>query len=90
MTGTDRSFLVTVDGLPGATMKLSGSADPEGRSLRIEAKADKLQASRIFVRVPKDRIEASVTDFAFNILAISGDDKTSAGAKFEAPERFDQ
>ena len=90
MTGTDRSFLVTVDGLPGATMKLSGSADPEGRSLRIEAKADKLQASRIFVRVPKDRIEASVTDFSFNILAINGADKTSAGAKFEAPERFDQ
>ncbi|MEP0941529.1 MAG: cytochrome c oxidase accessory protein CcoG [Rhizobiaceae bacterium] len=90
MTGTDRSFLVTVNGLAGATLKVAGSSDPESRSLRIEASADKLQASRIFVRVPKDRIEQSKTEFSFNILAIGGDDKTSAGAHFEAPDQFDR
>ncbi|MCJ8307509.1 MAG: cytochrome c oxidase accessory protein CcoG [Hyphomicrobiales bacterium] len=90
MTGTNRSFLVTIEGLEGATLKLAGAAEPEARSLRIEARADKLQASRVFVRVPKDRLDASKTAFSFNILAIGGEDKTKAGAHFEAPDHFDK
>ncbi len=90
MTGNNRSFLITIDGLSGATMKTSGSAAPESRSLRIDARADKLQASRIFVRVPKDRIGGSETEFSFNILAIGGSDNTTAAAKFEAPAKFDK
>ena len=89
MTGTSRSFLVTMDGLNGATIKSSGSQEPEGRSLRVEARADKLQSTRVFVRVPEGRIEGSETDFKFNIIAIGGSDKTTADARFEAPARFD-
>ena len=90
MTGADRRFLVTVDGLAGATLKLAGSAEPETRSLRIEAPADKLQASHVFVRVPKGRLEQPNTEFSFKILAIGGTDRSTAGARFEAPDHFDK
>jgi cytochrome c oxidase accessory protein FixG len=90
MTGTSRNFLVTVDGLEGATIKISGSEEPDGRSIRIAASADKLQATRVYVKVPKGRIDGSKTEFSFNILAIGGTDRTSAAARFEAPQNFDK
>jgi len=88
MTGRDRSFLLTTTGLPGATLKLSGSQSLEGRSLKIDVPADKLLANRIFVRVPKDRIARQETGFNFNILTIGEDDKVVAAARFEAPQDY--
>lgn len=88
MTGRARSFLLTAQGLPGATIKLSGSQALEGRSLKIDVPADKLLANHIFVRVSKDRIAAHITDFQFNIIAIGEEDRVDAGARFEAPATY--
>ena len=85
MTGSSRSFIVTIDGLPG-TLKQSGSELPEGRELEITAKADKLVATKLFVRVPRSELQASRTPFDFRITAVDGKDETTAMVQFEAPE----
>ncbi|MEX0347535.1 MAG: 4Fe-4S dicluster domain-containing protein, partial [Rhizobiaceae bacterium] len=90
MTGTNRSFNLSVDGLPGAMLRLAGSDAAESRQLIVEASADELEPVRVFVRVPKSEIASSRTVFTFETAAIGDEDKTSTEAHFDAPEPEDQ
>lgn len=81
-----RTFIISIEGLEGATMSLVGVEGSEGRSFEVDAEADKLKVLKIYVRQPPDRAEDEVQTFHFLVRDKDGHETDRYKAKFNGPE----
>ncbi|MBP1843270.1 cytochrome c oxidase accessory protein FixG [Rhizobium petrolearium] len=81
-----RTILISMDGLPEATMKITGVSDVPGRLFAVQAEPDKALALKVFVTLPKDAISDEAKDFHFIAEDRSSHEKDDHGAVFNAPE----
>jgi polyferredoxin len=80
-----RTILLSMEGLPEATMKITGVTDLPGRLFAIQVEPDKTLALKVFVTLPKDAISAEATDFHFVAEDRSSHEKDSHPAVFNTP-----
>lgn len=90
MRGEVRQFWVQTDGLEGALLKPAGSSNKPTESLLVEVPADKLKALKVFVTLPKNKIDSIRTKFKFKVTSLLGAETTTTGANFEAPKGYER
>jgi cytochrome c oxidase accessory protein FixG len=82
-----RRFLLSLDGLPGAAMTMTGSEAAPATSLPIDVEADKVRAIRVYVTAPAQGLKTEQT-FEFKVVEmIEGGQPETASytAYFHAP-----
>ncbi len=85
-----RRFDVSVEDLPGASIKIAGTDDELGNRFFADVDADQLRAIRLYIKVPRDLLKEQKTDFRFIVTETGGSETTSYTARFEAPEDIGQ
>jgi len=84
-----RTFHVTLEGLPGATMEMVGEDITSVTALDIAVTPDKLRAVKIYVATSDHHVlESDKTDFNFNVAEVVKEgtpESGSFGAIFHAP-----
>lgn len=83
----ERTILVTLDGLDGATMSAVGLDQPAGRSLAIRVEPDRLRTVKVYVSRSADRISGPVEPFRFVVEDRSSFETDAYTASFEAPRQ---
>jgi cytochrome c oxidase accessory protein FixG len=84
-TANPREFLVMINGLPGADLRLEGSDLDQGRLGQVTVEADQLRNVRTFVTLPPEAVTSGQTDFTFVVQPLDGGKTARQGAIFEAP-----
>jgi cytochrome c oxidase accessory protein FixG len=85
-----RSFVLTLDGLPAATMTMAGVDGEPPRNFNIDVEADKLRAVKIFVATPPQSITAEQMPFTFNVVEQNSDGEPETrnySAVFQTPPK---
>jgi cytochrome c oxidase accessory protein FixG len=80
MLSEPRTFILSLDGLPGATMTVAEMKDATGKSIAIEVEADKLRSVHVFVTQPAQLTNVGQTAFIFNVT----DPQSFSSAKYNA------
>jgi cytochrome c oxidase accessory protein FixG len=88
MAREPRVFTLSIDGLPGAAMQMTGSDAPPAAAVAIPVQADKVRSVRIFVTAPTTP-GVERRDFSFRIEA-EGDGETAAAETFFQWPRTEQ
>lgn len=79
-----RTVLLSLDGMPDATMKIIGVSDKPGRVFAIEVQPDKAMALKAYVTLPKSSAK-SESRFHFIAEDRSSHERDSYSANFFAP-----
>jgi len=80
-----RTILLSMDGLPEATMRITGITDVPGRLFAIQVEPDKTMALKVFVTLPKGAVSTEAHDFHFIAEDRSSHEKDSYSATFNTP-----
>jgi len=87
MVPEPREFVLSLDGLPGATMYSDELRQPEGRSFAITVDPDRVRTMKFFVVQPADAVDPGSTPFEFVVRDLDSSEADSYDAVFEAPEK---
>ncbi|MBO0906143.1 cytochrome c oxidase accessory protein CcoG [Jiella sonneratiae] len=82
-----REFVLSLEGLPQATMFSDELKQPEGRSFAVTVDPDRLRTLKVFVAQPKDAVEPGSSDFRFVLRDMNSSESAVYDAAFEAPEK---
>jgi polyferredoxin len=85
MVTEPRTFLLTLDGLPGATMSMAGSDGGDSSAIEIPVDPDTVRAVKIYVRADPARLADAKTSFTLRVSESGGSETTSYAANFETP-----
>ena len=85
MTTQPRDLVLTLEGLPGATMTGPGLATEGTRELRVSVEPDIVLPLRVYVRSPAEGLTPQ-TDFNMIVTSEDGAATAAAAVRFEAPE----
>lgn len=89
MEGESRQFLIAVEGLENPKIVRSGFDTNQSKWIVTEVEPSKLQSLRLFVTLPRDRIEQSRTPFRFKVSTMGGGETQYNEVTFRAPGAFD-
>jgi cytochrome c oxidase accessory protein FixG len=78
-----RSFVLTFDGLPGATMTMAGVDGEPGQAFTVDVEADKLRAIKVFIAISQQSLTGDQTPFTFKVEE-QGSDGTPETRSYEA------
>ena len=81
-----RTFTLSLDGLPGATMTITGIDEPPARTFDVPVDPDQLRAVRVFITQPRDAVTPGDTPFRFIADEPLFAESDTYDAVFEAPE----
>lgn len=81
-----RVIVLSLDGLPGATMNVVGLDQAEGRSASVPVEPDRLREVRIFVTLPADRLDEAGEKFNFVVEDKASFESDVYRASFNIPE----
>jgi polyferredoxin len=87
MTPQPREVILSIDGLPGATMTLAGSEAEPVAQLTVELEPDKVLPLRLYVRVDPQTLPSPHMTFRMVAVSTDGSVRAQTEAKFEAPEK---
>jgi cytochrome c oxidase accessory protein FixG len=87
MKAEPRSFRLSVDGLPGAELTVSGSTDEPSDTLTFDVEPDRLLSTRVFVRARPEQLASQYNDFTFRVEEVGGDETDQVETVFETPAR---
>jgi cytochrome c oxidase accessory protein FixG len=82
-----RTVILSMEGLSGANMTVSGVDQPEDRSVAISLEPDRLTSLRIFVRLPPHSVEGGNASFRFIVEDRASYETDDYVAAFNVPER---
>ena len=84
-----RSFRLSIDGLPGATLEMVGEDGKQVATLDVAVEADKLRAIKVYVTTSDPRVLAAAdSNFQFHVAELAAQGETESGsfkAIFHAP-----
>jgi polyferredoxin len=83
-----RTFLLSLEGLPGAGMFLAGSTAEPAPALEIEVGPDRLKSVQVYVKTDPKGLADKDTAFTFiarDVAGGEGADEARAGASFAKP-----
>ena len=81
-----RTVTLSLEGLPGASMSVSGiHMPPEERSVTVPVEPDRLRALKVFVRQPADRVHSERQTFKFVVEDKGNHEASAYTATFNAP-----
>jgi cytochrome c oxidase accessory protein FixG len=86
MVPEPRTIIVTLQGLYGATMAVTGIDQPDDRAFAISVEPDRLKTLRIFVRQPRASIRTASQTFKFIVEDKASFESDEYTAAFNAPE----
>ncbi|MDQ0516560.1 cytochrome c oxidase accessory protein FixG [Kaistia geumhonensis] len=86
MRAEPRTVTLTLEGLPQGLMTRADTVEPPATSLLFKLQPDAVMETRVFVRADPAALEGTVTDFSFEVRAVSGEAAASTHAKFEKPK----
>nr|CAD6413557.1 cytochrome c oxidase accessory protein CcoG [Rhizobium sp. Q54] len=81
-----RTILLSLDGLPEATMKINGLTSEDDRQFAISVDPDKATALKVFVTLPADALPDGSDGFSFVAEDRSSHERDRYDATFYAPE----
>nr|CAD6616403.1 cytochrome c oxidase accessory protein CcoG [Rhizobium sp. TCK] len=81
-----RTILLSLDGMPEATMKINGLTSGDNRQFAISVEPDKATALKVFVTVPADALPDGSDGFSFIAEDRSSHERDHYDATFYAPE----
>jgi cytochrome c oxidase accessory protein FixG len=81
-----RTILLSLDGLPEATMKINGLTSDDDRQFAISVDPDKATALKVFVTVPANALPDGSDGFSFVAEDRSSHERDRYDATFYAPE----
>ncbi len=81
-----RTIFLSIEGLPGATMKIPGIDQPAGVSFAIPVEPDRLRELRVNVLQPKEFVSSQTATFRFIAEDKSSFERDSYTANFHGPE----
>ncbi|MCP4317035.1 MAG: cytochrome c oxidase accessory protein CcoG [Hyphomicrobiales bacterium] len=82
-----RTIFLSLEGLPGATMSITGIDQPEGRSFAVPVDPDKLRTIKVYIRQPLGNVEAGKTQFRLKAEDKGSNESDVYNAAFDAPEK---
>ncbi len=82
-----RAFRLSLDGLPGAMLTVSGSTDAPASELVFDVAPAGHLSAKIFARAAPGGLAGKRTEFTFHLDEIGGTETDQVDAVFEAPER---
>ncbi len=85
-----RSFVLTFDGLPGATMTMAGVDGEPRQAFTVDVEADKLRAIKVFIAISQQSLTGDQTPFTFKVEEQGGDgapETRSYAASFQSPAK---
>ncbi|MEP9399635.1 cytochrome c oxidase accessory protein CcoG [Mesorhizobium sp. KR2-14] len=82
-----RTVVLSLDGLPGATMSVVGMEHAEDRSVEVALEPDRLKTLKVFVRLPRYRVPGTATSFKFMVEDQASGEHDAYVATFKAPEK---
>lgn len=85
MVPRPRDIIVSIDGLPDASMKVNGLAAEQVRSFTISAAPDEVTALKVFVTLPGNQVGWETEEFSFVIKDAGSDEQDSYTAVFNGP-----
>jgi polyferredoxin len=80
-----RVITLSIEGMPGATMKVTGHDSADARSFDIPAEPDKVTALRVFVTLPRDRLAEAADGFRLIAEDRQGHEQDVYSAHFNVP-----
>jgi len=80
-----RTLLVSVAGLPGASVSVSGLEQSEDGVIAVPVEPDRLKSVRVFVRMPADEIQSERQTFSFVVEDRENLESKTYTATFSAP-----
>jgi polyferredoxin len=86
MIPEERVIVLSLVGLPGATMSAVGSDQPEGRTLVVPVEPDRLRSVKIYIRQPADLVAGNQTGFEFLAEDRASGEADTYSAVFYGPE----
>ena len=81
-----RTILLSLEGLPQASMKINGLVSDDDRTFAVSVDPDKATALKVFVTLPAAAIDQSHESFSFIAQDRSSHERDSYSATFNAPE----
>ena len=82
-----RNFILSLDGLPGASLTIQDvEPDAQGRHV-VAVEPDRLKTLRVFVTMPHNSLNEARTDFVFEVRDENGAEHARYKATFLAPEK---
>jgi len=85
MIAQPRVLKLSIDGLPGATMAITGIDEPDGRSFDIPVEPDRLRTMKVHVRQPLEELVEGKTSFRFMVEDEASGEMDIYNATFDAP-----
>ena len=85
-----RSFRLTIEDLPGASMYLAGSSEEARDALIVAVEADRLKAIKVYVKADPRTLHERETGFKFVAVDVNGGDTADVArsqAAFERPRK---
>lgn len=86
MKGEARQFLISIEGLPDPKIERTGFDTNQSKWIVTDVEADKVQSLRLFVTLPRNRIESSKMPFRFKVATMGGGETQINEVNFKAPE----
>jgi cytochrome c oxidase accessory protein FixG len=81
-----RTILLSLDGLPDATMKINGHASEDDRQFAVSVDPDKATTLKVFVTLPADALPDGSEGFGFIAEDRSSHERDRYDATFKSPE----
>jgi cytochrome c oxidase accessory protein FixG len=82
-----RVIFLSLDGLTGATMKINGIDQPDGRSFAVPVESDKALALKVYVTMPATFVDKEMRHFHFVAEDKPSGEHDSYDAVFNAPQQ---
>lgn len=81
-----RVIFLSLEGLPGAVMSVTGIDEPDGRSFAIPVDPDRLRNLKVYIRQPPDDVVPGKVQFDLIAEDKGSGEKDTYRATFDAPE----
>jgi cytochrome c oxidase accessory protein FixG len=86
MVPQPRTFVLSLQNLPGATMTIAGDNVPKGDHMSVAVDPDQIQKLKIYVTLPKSQLKTTTQQFTFSIANNESGETDDYKASFFVPE----
>ena len=80
-----RNIVVSLDGLPDASMKVNGVSSDAVRSFAVSVEPDEATTLKVYVTLPGDQVAWESEHFRFTVKDADGHEENSYKAVFNGP-----